>query len=83
MPTFRLKTEGKIIEIPNATRWQIVEMMRELNIGGTITEVKGSSIKPTKVTVTCGYGTQTHKWETTKDQAVKFNNCCPEHRSKK
>lgn len=82
MPTFRLKTNGQIIEIPNATRMQIVEMMRELNIGGSIEEVKINSIKPMKVTVTCGYGNQTHKWETTKTEAVKFKNCCPEHRSK-
>lgn len=82
MPTFRLKTNGQIIEIPNTTRLEIIKMMKELNIGGTITMVESNPIKPTKVTVTCGYGTQTHKWETTKDQAVKFNNCCPEHRSK-
>lgn len=59
-----------------------MEMMRELNIGGTITLVGDTPIKPMKVTVTCGYGNQTHKWETTKTEAVKFKNCCPEHRSK-
>lgn len=80
MPTFHLKTNGQIIEIPNATRLEVIEMMRKLNIGGTITEVKVNPINPIKVTVTCGYGTQTHKWETTKDQAVKFKNCCPQHR---
>jgi hypothetical protein len=82
MPTFQLKTNGQIIEIPNTTRWEVVMMMKELNIGGTITMVEDNPIKPTKVIVTCGYGNQTHKWETTKDQAVKFKNCCPEHRSK-
>lgn len=82
MPTFRLKTNGQIIEIPNTTRLEIIKMMKELNIGGTIIMVENNPIKPTKVIVTCGYGNQTHKWETTKDQAVKFKNCCPEHRSK-
>ncbi len=82
MPTFRLKTNGQIIEIPNTTRLEIIKMMKELNIGGTITMVESNPIKPTKVTVTCGYGTQTHKWETTKTEAVKFKNCCPKHRSK-
>ena len=75
MPTFQLKTNGQIIEIPNTTRWEVVMMMKELNIGGTITMVEDNPIKPTKVIVTCGYGNQTHKWETTKDQAVKFKNC--------
>lgn len=35
-----------------------------------------------KVIVTCGWGVNAHKWETTKSDAIKFRNTCPEHRNK-
>ena len=34
-----------------------------------------------KVFVTCGYGKASHKWETTKADAIKFRNTCKQHRS--
>ena len=34
-----------------------------------------------KVTVTCGYGKDSHKVEMTKAEAIKFRNRCEQHRS--
>ncbi len=32
-----------------------------------------------KVIVTCGWGKDAHKWETTKGEAIAMGNTCPEH----
>jgi hypothetical protein len=34
-----------------------------------------------KVTVTCGWGKESHKWETTKAEAIANRNRCEQHRS--
>jgi hypothetical protein len=80
MATFHLKTNGQIIEIPNTTRIELIKFMKENNLGGTITIVDDVPLQKVKVTVTCGRGNKTHRWETTKDQAVVHKNTCPEHR---
>jgi hypothetical protein len=33
------------------------------------------------VDVTCGWGKEAHKWHTTKGDAMKHKNTCPQHRS--
>ena len=32
-----------------------------------------------KVIVTCGWGKNAHKWETTKAEAIATRNTCPDH----
>ena len=50
----------------------------------SVAEVKTCHNVETKadrvVVVTCGWGKNTHKWETTVAEAVEYRNCCEIHR---
>lgn len=50
----------------------------------SVAEVKACYSVPTKadrvVVVTCGWGKNAHKWETTVAEAVEYRNCCEIHR---
>ena len=62
--------------------------VKQNHLVGKLVEVKGNEPKATaindgdkKVVVTCGYGSNAHKWETTKGEAIANRNKCPQHRS--
>lgn len=50
----------------------------------SVAEVRACHNVPTKadrvVVVTCGWGKDAHKWETTVAEAVEYRNCCEIHR---
>lgn len=66
-----------------------IAFVKANNLGGRLVEIKANA--PTintnmndgdkKFTVTCGWGAASHKWETTKAEAIAHRNTCPEHRS--
>lgn len=65
-----------------------IQHVKQHRLAGKLVEVKGSTPKATasndgdkKVVVTCGYGRDAHKWETTKGEAIAARNKCPQHRS--
>lgn len=66
-----------------------IAFVKANNLGGRLVEVKGNQPKAPanitdgdkKFTVTCGWGSASHKWETTKAEAIQFRNTCPEHRN--
>ena len=66
-----------------------IAFVKANNLGGRLVEVKGNQPKAPanitdgdkKFTVTCGWGAASHKWETTKAEAIAHRNTCPEHRS--
>ena len=66
-----------------------ISIVKENGWSGRLQEVKAGAQAPAKaindgdktVTVTCGWGNNTHKWETTKAQAIASRNTCPQHRS--
>lgn len=82
LATYQLTINGVVTYHNYESMVEAIAFMKATGKAGTIKKVESKPVNNTKVTVTCGYGTQTHKWETTKDQAVKFKNFCPEHRSK-
>lgn len=53
-------------------------LMKEAEFGRTVKKTVIVDLdKP--VIVTCGYGKEAHKWETTKGEAIEHK-ACPEHR---
>lgn len=78
MPTYKVKVNGETLLVPAKSIVEITNFLHKEGLTGTITKVNENSL--TKVSVTCGWGNQTHKWETTKAEAIAHKNVCPNHR---
>lgn len=81
MATFQLTINGVVTYHDCEGMAQAIAFMKAQGKGGTIKKVDTNPNTNKLVTVTCGWGNQTHKWETTKQQAIAHRNVCPEHRS--
>ena len=80
MATYQLTINGVVTYHDCESMVQAIAFMKSTGKGGTIKKVEAKPIQKT-IAVTCGWGNQAHKWETTKSEAIAHKNVCPEHRS--
>lgn len=81
MATYQLTINGVVTYHNCDSMAQAIAFMKATGKGGVIKKVEANPIQRKNVTVTCGWGNQAHKWETTKSEAIAHKNVCPEHRS--
>ena len=81
MATYKLMSNGVVTYHNCESMIQAIAIMKATGKGGTIKKVEEIPVQPKDVVVTCGYGKAAHKWTTTKDQAIRHKNTCPNHRS--
>lgn len=65
-----------------------IYIVKQNGWAGRLQEIKTGASAPVKVQdgdkavkVTCGWGKNAHRWETTKGEAIIHKNRCPQHRS--
>jgi hypothetical protein len=59
---------------------EAITFIKSTGKAGTVKKMDTKPVQDNNVTVTCGWGNQTHKWQTTKSEAVAHGNTCPNHR---
>lgn len=63
-----------------------IQLVRSKGLTGKLEKVADdapltdTTVIDRQVTVTCGWGKSTHKWETSVAEAIEFRNTCPDHR---
>jgi L-rhamnose isomerase len=79
MNIYKVIVEGKTMLVPAESILDIITFAQRDGI--SIKAIKANSEQAERsVVVTCGRGNATHKWETTKSQAIRHKNTCPDHR---
>lgn len=81
MATYQLTINGVVTYHNCESMVEAIALMKTTGKAGTIKKVESKPVDNKNVTVTCGWGNQAHKWETTKAEAIAHKNVCPEHRS--
>lgn len=67
----------KSILVEATSLMEVSEKILALGISAKIVKYTPAEV----VKVTCGWGKNAHSWETTKEEAIKHRNTCPQHRS--
>jgi hypothetical protein len=78
MKKYRITKGGTSVSFEAQNLLEASKIVRERGLSGTLKEVK--EIPQVRVSVTCGWGKNCHKWETTLADAIEFRNTCPDHR---
>lgn len=67
----------KSILVEATSAMEVASQVKALGISAKIVKYTPAEV----VKVTCGWGKNAHSWETTKEEAVRYKNTCPQHRS--